>query len=350
MSATELTPDAVQVGQAALTLRDIAPSDRAAVLALHTLVFGPDVDAAWFDWKYGAALAQGRGQGVGAWHDGVLIAFCGGVPRTLWRDGRRVCGLQIGDVMVQPAWRGILTRRGPFFYVSQHLYESQLGALGQRPFQLGFGFPSARHLRLAVLRQLLHDGGVIEALYWPSAATPALPWHWRWQALTPTQPDFERIVNRAWQAMQVQAGGLTLGQRDAAYVRWRYTERPPAVGTPAEAPKRYRFYVLRRAWPGSAVGVAVLDVRAGPAHWLDWIGPIDWINTANQACRLEAARVGAAELTTWASPVLARQLAPSGIERRHVCAGFGLPVSSDLQAPELTSLQWWLMGGDTDFL
>ena len=342
----------VQVGEFALTLRDVLPGDGDAVVALHTLVFGPDVDAKWFAWKYGQAAQQGQGQAVGIWHGGALIAFCGGLPHTLWRQGRRVQGLQIGDVMVHPAWRGMLTRHGPFFHVSQRFYDSRLGAAQNHPFQLGFGFPNARHLRLAVLLGLLHDGGAMESLHWATAPTAIdrLPWHWRWQEMAPTEEHFDRDVNAAWQTMLAQSPDLTLAQRDAAYLRWRYADRPNAAGAPAAAPVRYRFFKLRRAWSSKPVGVAVLDLRASSAHWLDWVGPPELMLLACQACRLEAARAGATELTAWASPAVARMLERSGIVQRETCAWLGIPAASDLRPQELPGLHWWLMGGDTDFL
>lgn len=342
----------VQVGACALTLRDVAAGDMAAVLSLHTRVFGPEVNAPWFAWKYGQAAHQGRGQAVGVWHGNELIAYCGGLPRTLWRGAQSLRGLQIGDVMVHPDWRGILTRRGPFFHVSRQFYDSRLGAAPDHAFELGFGFPNARHLRLAVMLGLLHDGGVVEALHWNTAPDPQLrlPWHWRWQALSATDAGFDRAANAAWQSMLAQAGGLTLGQRDAAYLRWRFVDRPHAWGTPATAPARYRFFALRRPWSATPAGVAVLDVRSTSAHWLDWVGPTDLMPLASQACRLEAARSGASELTAWASPAVAQQLANTGIARRAVCAGLGIPTSSIVAPGDLPGLRWWLMGGDTDFL
>ena len=341
---------AVQVGEFALTLRTVLPSDSQAVTALHTLVFGPDVDGAWFTWKYGQATGQGRS--LGLWHDDNLIAYCGGLPRTLWQHGKSRSGLQIGDVMVHPAWRGILTRRGPFFQVSQRFYQQQLGVAPERAFQLGVGFPNARHLRLAVLLGLLHDGGVMESLHWPvlAATNAGLPWHWRWKELLPTQPGFDRAVDAAWQAMRLRSPELLLGQRDAAYLRWRFADRPAAVGSNAAATPRYRFYELRRPWSLRASGVAVLDLRADAAHWLDWVGPIDLMPLASTACRLQAAHAGASELTAWASAAVAQCLAHTGITQREVCAALGLPTTSDLAPSEAAGLPWWLMGGDTDFL
>ena len=345
-----MTATTVQVGEFALALRDVLPGDSKAVTALHTLVFGPDVDAAWFSWKYGQDTGQGRALGV--WHGQDLIAYCGGLPRTLWLDGKSRCGLQIGDVMVHPAWRGILTRRGPFFQVSQGFYQQQLGRAPERAFQLGFGFPNARHLRLAVLLGLLHDGGVMESLHWPVlAATRArLPWHWRWQELLPAQARFDRAVNTAWQAMRIGSPELLLGQRDAAYLRWRFVNRPPSGNAVASVTPRYRFFELHRPCSVHSSGVAVLDLRTRSAHWLDWIGPIGLIPLASTACRLQAAQAGATDLTTWASAAVAQCLANTGIAQREVCATLGLPCASDLAPAEAAGLPWWLMGGDTDFL
>ncbi len=339
----------VQVGQHALSLRDLRLADRDALLALHTEVFGPEVDARWFDWKYGQAADQGQGQALGAWHGDVLIACCGGLPRSLWFQGQPVAGLQMGDVMVHPAWRGILTRRGPFFHVTQCFHRSRLGAAPQRQFQVGFGFPNQRHLQLGVLLGLVHDAGVIESLHWePLPATPpALPWLWRWQELTPA--NFAGVVDRAWQSMQAQGQHLMLGQRDAAYLRWRYLARPGAAGALAEVPPRYRFFALRQRF-GSSTGVAVLDLRSAVAHWLDWVGPIKLMALASRACRIEAGRAGASELTAWASAAVAQQLAISGMARREVCAGLGVSAASVPSARDQAALPWWLMGGDTDFL
>jgi hypothetical protein len=349
------TSHAVQVGESTLTLRDVMPSDMSAVLTLHTHVFGPGADAHWFAWKYGQEPNQGQGRAVGAWHNGKLVAYCGGIPRTLRVRNKNLRGLQIGDVMVHPAWRGILSRRGPFFQVSKRFYDKQIGPHANCPYELGFGFPNERHLRLAVLLGLLRDGGVIEALHWSSLQPKSfrLPWHWLWRPLAASGPRFEKAVSSAWKSMQAEVPDVMLGQRDAAYVRWRYVDRPGAENVSSSYPEtivRYHFFELRRPWSNFASGVAVMDLRSSTPHWLDWVGPVTLMRLVSQACRVEAARSGAAALMAWASSAVADQLAHSDIERREVCAGLGIPASSNLPPHDMTDMPWWLMGGDTDFL
>lgn len=342
----------VQVGDSTLTLRDMVRDDVTAVLALHEHVFGPGADARWFAWKYGQDLSQGRGRAMCAWHNGQLVAYCGGLPRTLRLHNANLRGLQIGDVMVHPAWRGILSRRGPFFQVSKRFYDSQIGRANGHPFELGFGFPNERHLRLAVLLGLLRDGGAIQSLRWNSlpASDFRLPLFWRWQPLLPSNPHFDRKVNAAWAQMQADLPRVVLGQRDAAYMRWRYIDRPRVNSPHADNTLRYHFFELRYAWSKTSSGIAVLDLASSTPHWLDWVGAVALMPLASQACRMEAAQAGAKEMMAWASSSVASVLAHSDIQSQDVCAGLGIPVTSDLPSHNIADLQWWLTGGDTDFL
>jgi hypothetical protein len=327
----------VQVGAARFQLTDLSRSDGPALIALHTRVFGPGASEEWYQWKY----VLGQGLGTGLWHEGELIAHCGGVPRTLCREGRQDTGLQIGDVMVAPEWRGILTRRGPFFQVSHAFYSAHVGA--RCGHAVAFGFPSERHLRLAVTLKLLWNAGPVHVLSWNVEATTGIRpvWPWRWDPLDPSDSRFDASVNAAWQRMRAAGAALTLGQRDAAYVRWRYCERPG---------QRCRFILLRKPWSRTPVGIAVLDIGATQVQWLDWIGDPAAIVAASRACIAEAARAGVASLSAWASPAVTQSLQNSGVAHKDVTAWLGIPRASSVAEEDLASMRWWLMGGDTDFL
>ena len=327
--------ETLRVAGEPMTLRDLGPADAPALLELHQAVFGSAVDAAWYRWKYG----EGGGEGVGLWWQGALIAHCGGLPRRFWHAGQRTRDLQIGDVMVSPPWRGVLTRHGPFHHVSRAFYRSRLGT-GR--FHAGYGFPGDRHLQLAVRTGLLRAGGVVSGLRWDGPA--ALPWGWRAQPLAPTLPGFDAMANRAWEAMLAEGGRLSLGWRDAAWLRWRYLQRP------GPAPL---FLALRRPWLRQVLGLAVLAPQPGEPgtlQWLDWVGPPRALELACAACRQEAARQGARHLTAWASPAVAGRLAGSGLAASSEVARIGMPRAALLSADEVAELDWWFMGGDTDFL
>lgn len=327
----------VDIGGSVLQVRDLCDADEQALLQLHVRVFGPGANAAWYAWKYRA----GGGLGSGVWYQGELIAHCGGVPRTLWRQGRRVGGIQIGDVLVAPEWRGILTRRGPFFQASHRFYSAHVGATSGH--SIAFGFPSERHMRLAVMLKLAWDAGPIHALSWRLIPDPAAQTirAWRWSPLDPAEAAFDGVIGAAWHRMQASASNWTIGERGASYVRWRYCDRPD---------RGCSLFTLRRPWSSEPVGVAVLDLSGTEARWLDWIGDPGKIAVARRACAAEAARGGATRMVAWCSAAVTQCLQDSGVEHLSITARLGIPRASALTQDEVARMGWWFMGGDTDFL
>lgn len=337
-----LAPHTLHLAGRALTLRSVHAGDAPAVVALHRRVFGSDADADWFAWKYVA----GEGLAVGLWDEAAagpvptLLAFCGGLPRRLHAAGAVHAGLQIGDVMVDPAWRGLLTRRGAFFQVSDALYRHALGP--QRAHDWGFGFPSARHLQLAVKLGLLHDASAMQQLSWTPApaADGAGPPH----ALDPAAPEWVRAVDRAWAAMCAEAGPRVLGERGPHWLHWRHVQRPGAAS---------RFLAVTDV-AGGPPGVLVLSAPGPRVQWLDWVGPAAGLGAALAAARDDAARHGAGELWAWTSPALAAALTaaspPSARPQTTEVARIGVPCASTLDAAAAAATPWWWWGGDTDFL
>ncbi len=337
---TQLVSEGLEIASQRFTLRDISSSDISDVLQLHRHVFGSAVDAAWFEWKY----VRGQGEGVGLWHDGRLVAFCGGTPRWIWNRGARARYLQIGDVMVAPEWRGVLARKSPFYYVSERFYRSRLGE--GHDFVAAFGFPNTRHLRLAVKMGLSWDAGSVSSLLWTldNTTLPRLGWSWRTERLDCHAPGFDGAVDHAWQAMLRGSLEGFLGERDAQYLRWRFVDRPD---------RKYRFLGLQRRWQQQACGVAVFaaPAQAGDAlQWLDWVGPSEWLPQACATGMALARSEGAAGLATWASPAVASRLASTAPVCTGQAAGVGVPRASALSGEQVAQLHCWWTGGDTDFL
>ncbi|WP_295852300.1 GNAT family N-acetyltransferase [uncultured Xylophilus sp.] len=331
-----------EIGGERYAVRDLTPDDTSAMLALHRRVFGADSDTSWFDWKYQA----GGAVGVAMWRGDEMVAHGAGLPRPLWHRGVRTTGMQVGDVMTAPEYRGILTRQGPFFHTTKMLYESKLGPAPK--IAIGYGFPSERHMRLGAALRLGWDRGPIHGLSWPAAdpaqPAPALRW-WRWEPLDAAAPGFDAAIQGAWDAMRPEAAamGLTLGERSPAYLRWRFCDRPD---------KAYRFFALRRPWSRTVRGIAVTEIPAAgrPMMWLDWVGPLRLMALATLACRREAGRAGASGMTAWATPAVREHLAATGLSDVTETARLGVPVASDVQADAVAGFRWWFMGGDTDFL
>ncbi len=324
--------DSMRIGEWSFNRRDIVPEDQSEVLALHNRVFGANATAAWFRWKYG----DGGAQATGLWDErGRLLALCGGTPRTLLHAGQAVAAIQLGDVMVAPEVRGLLTRRGPFFQVSRHFYESRIGA--GRPFQVGFGFASKRHVRLAIALRLAWNEGTLQSIQWSDLAGNS-PWGWRCEPLEPAS--FERAATEAWQAMQEGLTGLSAGCRDVHYLQHRFLARPGYA---------YRLFRIRRSWSRRTSGILVLRLQGETAHWLDWIGPPEEIGLAARIAQIQAAAAGARVMTLWASSEICESLKVSLSEESTV-AWVGIPGVSTLLEEDAGRRKWWWMGGDTDFL
>lgn len=328
------TTRTVTIAGQLLALRPLKSQDMHGLLTLHNAVFGSTADPAWFDWKY----RHGQSVGFGLWQGNEMIAHCGGIPRKFWQHGVVSSYLQIGDVMVTPSWRGVLTRNNPFALVSQAMYGHMLGK--GRPYQVGFGFPNERHMRLVVKTGLAwHVGDMVQLRWSEPNQNTSLGWSWCMQEMDTPE---EKPIACAWRAMQsdIQRHDLCVGDRNWSHVRWRYIDRPD---------KPYRFVALRRRWSRSVAGVLVLS-RQSPVQWLDWIGPIHLMPKACIAARLAAKAAGTPMLTAWCSASVAGVLQRSAVSSSEIVAAIGVPVTSDFDGAKGSVFPWWLMGGDTDFL
>lgn len=337
-SRQRTAPEQFEIAGQTLLLREVAAADGSAVLALHQRVFGTCVDAEWFYWKY----QSGAGEALGIWCGDELIALCGGVSRAFFHCGMPVRDLQLADVMVAPHWRGVLTRRSPFFRVSERFYNSRIGR--DRPFSVGFGFPNARHMRLAAKLGIAFNSGEVAALSWPVPdAACQRPAFWAFEMLDADATEFDAQVQRAWLAMRANAlPRYWLGLRDADFVRWRFVQRPDV---------QYGFLSVRRPWHGHPTGVAVVRLtEPGELLWLDWVGPPDLLALGWRLCMAESQRLGARRLSMWASAAVEVSLGSVAVAQRDVAAWLGVPTMSDLRGQDVMSIPWWFMAGDSDFM
>jgi lipopolysaccharide transport system ATP-binding protein len=299
--------------------------------ALFEASFGHSMSQAHWDWKYGGHELAG----VGVFAEGELVGFYGGLPRPVMVHGTSAMALQIGDVMVHPSERGILTRQGPFFLACTTFLEQLMGY--GRPFLLGFGFPNQQGLRLPVRQGLYEPVDQVTELQW--RVTRLLPdWRVRSHAVSWTD---ESDVNACWAEMAQAMKSSILGVRDWQFVVRRFLKHPTVA---------YTVLLVRSRWGGQPLGVVVLrDRGVDGLELMDLIGAPVHFSALVRAALRHAHLLGRSRLFAWAT-----------LSHRHLLDVWGsesvpldvwIPANVWSPGPSAAELQgqWWLMGGDTDF-
>lgn len=293
--------------------------------ALFETCFRQPFDAAWWRWKYRAA----RNPSLALVANGQAVAHYGGMPRTIWMFGRPVIGMQVGDVMVHPAARGGLRRRGPFYRLMCAFSEREIGY--GRPALIGFGFPNRRALRLGEALGVYAAVDSVTELRWPAAAFP----------MTPTAADagdarLDGLIDILWTRMQGELRSMLVGERDAMWWRERYLHHPAAP---------YSTWLIEE--PEQAL--LVLRAHGETLEWIDYVGPLAAFAAAKDAARAIAAAMGQREVFAWLSSAAAARLRDAETIERDIGVGVPTCVHTPGPAPESLRGRWWLMGGDTDF-
>ncbi len=303
------------------------------ILALFEQVFGQAMPETLWAWKY----AEGRGRAMTASRDGELVAHYGGVTRRILFKGEPALGLQVCDVMVAPGERAVMTRRGVFLQTAAAFLELYCGL--EQQHRVAYGFPNARHMRLAERLGLYGEVDALVEQRW--AATEGFQ-SWQYQGcelsggdLSP--PDFHSV----WQAMAQDFTEHLLVVRDADYLRYRYVDHPV---------HRYVLLGLRHRWTGRLQGVVVMRPEADQCRLMDLIGPVRLFPRLIELARSRVPRGGATALTGWFTRSQITRLASAGGVTQPV--DIAIPANTWSVGPPLSALQdrWWLTMGDTDFL
>ncbi len=317
--------------------------------ALFVDVFGHEMSAAHWQWKYG----DGRGLGIGIWQtmadDGqrmaepLLVAHYGGLVRDILYFGRPAKALQCGDVMVATTGRGTLSRQGPVFLSAAICLEHELG-YGTRHL-VGFGFPNERAYRLPERLGLYAEVGRMVELEWSSLSTrPALRLAVR--RLQSTDTDFDARIDACWAAMRNSLVDMIVGVRDAAYLRHRYVDHPE---------KTYQFYIVQHRFGGVPLGVLALRVvedegKVRRCELLDLIGAVERMPLLIHHARRVVAGLGCAQLFVWVTENMLPRWALPADTRVHDL-NIRIPGNRWTSGPPIEEQRdkWWLTGGDVDF-
>jgi hypothetical protein len=305
-------------------------SDESELMALFSSAFGHDMPPRLWRWKY-------AGQDpIGALvrRDGRLVAFYGGTPRVISLFGVPTTAIQIGDIMVHPDERGILTRKGAFFLAATTFLERYVG--DGKVFPLAFGFPSNRHNRLGERLGLYAKVGEIMRVTWSALKTLPSPL----LRVCTLDIGMGAAVDRLWAEMAAALSHQIVGVRDFNYLRRRYLEHPTIS---------YRVFFASRRLASTPFGIIVVRELDDELELVDIIAPPQRLAALVKIVRRLAWNLDKPQAYAWISSQHAELMA----------AGSGVISPTEISVPTCAWTQgtapaelydcWWLMSGDTDF-
>ena len=309
----------------------VRPEHELQCFDLFEQAFGYRIDPALWRWKYRDTAAPG----MGVWRDGQLVAFYGAMPRPVRFLGEPAATVQIGDVMVHPAERGVMTRSGPFQIAASTFIDRSVGY--GRPQLFGFGFPTAKALQVAQKLGLYEGVDQICELTWSAGPT----WTERLLRCVPAGPQDAAAIDKLWHKMAQDFRDSIVGVRDARYVEERYRKHPTVA---------YECLLVRRVLTGAPQGLVVVR-RPEPdrVELMDLVGPRRNFPALIAAVRRWAADRGANRVTAWLTESHAGVLAPTSPQRQQLDLVVPANVWSPGPSAEQLRGRWWLMAGDTDF-
>jgi len=312
-------------------VEDAGPQHREQIRDLFLAVFKSEMSEAHWRWKYDG----GRGLGVVVLKGDELVAFFGGTERRVLFDGKPLVAMQCGDSMVAESYRGILTRKGPF-------YQSVTAFLGQYvgeglPYLLSYGFPNARAMRLALRLELYDDVGSMLEIDW----RPQLS-----ESLEATEFDFAdaahgQLVDELWDRMATEFTGRAVGIRDFAYLKQRFHENPSL---------QYDYHLVHLTGSDQLLGLLITRRTEEGLLLVDMVGQKENLQYLVNFARHRARELNCNKLYGWLTEIDAPLIASTEpiVEKDPLRLPLGV-YSPGLTADDVRD-KWFFLCGDSDFL
>ena len=309
------------------------PEDQPAVCGLFKQVFKQPMSEALWAWKY----AEGRGMATLGWKGQQLVAHYGGLLRDLRCFGQPRQGVQIGDVMVLPQERGVLTRQSAFFQTATTFPERYVG-YGQQVY-LGYGFPNFHAMKVAERLKLYAEVGRMAEIHWtPIASRARLMSSIR--VLSPEDANLAQWVDILWAEMADDLTQDIIGVRDWGYIQHRYCQHPE---------KNYQFLLVKHRISQKPLGLAIIWREGNECKLMDYIGSRQNLHTVLLQTRRMLHTWQVPTLTTWVSDNFKPLFLDAGGVEYPLDVRVPTSIWTQGISPETIKNHWWLMIGDTDF-
>ncbi|NOQ14331.1 MAG: GNAT family N-acetyltransferase [Methyloprofundus sp.] len=296
--------------------------------------FNQPVSANFWQWKY----LSGHAPELCIWEANTLVAHYGGIPRDILFFSESQKAIQIGDVMVHPQQRGILTRSGAFFRMAATFLERYIGF--GRPFLLGFGFPNERAMKVAEHLGLYTEVGKMHEISWPtSSSRPRLVSCLRFIDKNNAH-QFSHIIDSLWQAMAHDLRNAIVGVRDYAYLLNRYLNHPH---------RSYSIFVVKNRITNNPYGIVILDIKDQRCDILDIISPIKNIPLLIVYAKRFAALNHCEQLFCQITDNFSSYFQTKHSHTEVMDIRIPSNIWTTGPQPETLKNCWWLMAGDMDF-
>jgi len=313
----------------------IRPQQFEDVRSLFKSAFGITLSPAVWSWKYD----HGRGQAVGVWEDGRLVAHYGGLTRPILFFGQQCFASQSADVMTEQHARASLARRSPFFVAAATYLECTTGF--GRHHLIGYGFPSVRARKAPELLGLYSGpvGKMLE-LAWPARDASFKKYCVRSRRLSLLDAGDAKLLEACWSQMKKSLSQYVVGVRDLAWFEYRYANHPENC---------YEIYSMHYIWRSDPLGIVVLRRHPdGRCEWVDAIARPEALGWLVHGIHRLLEKKPNATLFAWVSdsllPLFSQNVSVIDL-------GIGIPANGWTNGPDVDRLanRWWLMGGDIDF-
>ncbi|MEX2375265.1 MAG: hypothetical protein WD942_06715 [Dehalococcoidia bacterium] len=274
-------------------------------------------------------------------------------PRTLYMDGVEVPAGVFVDFVVHPEHRSAI----PALKLQQHARRR-----ARMSMDILYGMPNDQSLKISLLAGhdlTLEVGEYVRQLRTRSYLERRTP---RWvatvlapaldtlnrlglrmqAALPPFDTEWEEGFNNEFDELwdSLDRKGRCLGRRDAAFLRWRFADRPGHT---------YRTFVVRQRPDGKLLGYFVCSTSRDALVVHDWLaGPQLRLRKALLALGLAGYREGASSVRLLGrpDPLAARSLRNAQFLRRGSRTFFA--VIADELKEQAASLHWHITTADED--
>jgi hypothetical protein len=318
------------------TTRFATSTDAEAICRLFEKVFKEEMTLAHWRWKYERELSRA----IVVYRDKQLVAHYGGVGTKVLQEGKESTAIQVTDLMVDPQVRNAVRSNSPFYLSAKKFLESFVGF--DKPFLLGYGFPSDRAMDLSEKLGLFTPVGNMWEARWPVKQDQSLNVKNIITLDRNNFPQFKNKLNSLWHKFSDQFSNHYICCKNADYFKWRFVEHPSkkyslhlVVGRLSRLPKA--LFVLRHDENNKSM---LMDVLGRSLDLEDII----------KLAMVISAQKGSSELIAWHSDNFKKTFSVLSPEQEPLAIKIPANIGSNGPAPELQKNKWWFMPGDTDYL